>query len=286
MNPPVPTLAELRKKPHWSFSALNTFLNTCSLQWAFRYVWKLPSVSTPAALVFGGVFHSACTFAFRARLAGRDLPVTPALDLFGDLFGQECRTGEIPVQFREDETVDALIRQGQGMLQTLLADPVCRADRIVAVGEVFQVPLPHASGTEPKPLIGEYDLVVQDAEGCTIVDWKTAARRWPEGKADSDLQPTCYLYARSFADDTPTRFRFDVVTKTAKPTVTHLETVRNEDRFLRLEALLQVVTAMVKAEHFLPSEQSWSCSDCQYAEACNTWHRNRARVSVTSNRAA
>ena len=190
------------------------------------------------------------------------------------------------MQFREDETVDTLIRQGQGMLQALLADPMCRADRILAVGEVFQVPLPHAGGTEPKPLIGEYDLVVQDAEGCTIVDWKTAARRWPEGKADSDLQPTCYLYARSFTDGTPTRFRFDVVTKTAKPTVTHLETVRNEDRLLRLEALLQVVSAMVKAEHFLPSEQSWSCSDCQYAEACAAWHRSRARVSVTANRAA
>jgi len=79
MNTPAVTLAELRKRPHWSFSALNTFLNTCSLQWAFRYVWKLPSVSTPAALVFGGVFHSACTFAFRARLAGRELPLTPGV---------------------------------------------------------------------------------------------------------------------------------------------------------------------------------------------------------------
>ena len=76
------------------------------------------------------------------------------------------------------------------------------------------------------------------------------------------------------------------MTKTAKPTVTHLETVRSEDRFLRLEALLQVVSAMIKAEHFLPSEQSWACSDCQYAEACKAWHRNRARVSVTPNRTA
>ena len=286
MNGEPLSLAELRQRPHWSFSALNTFLNTCTLQWAFRYVWKVPPVSTPAALVFGGVFHSACSFAFRARLAGRDLPVTPALDLFGDLFAQECRLAEIPVQFREDETQDALIRQGQGMLQALLTDPVCRTDRILAVGEVFCVPLPQMDGTETKPLIGEYDLVVQDAGGPTIVDWKTAARRWPEGKADSDLQPTCYLYARSFNDDTLTRFRFDVVTKTAKPSVTHLETVRSEDRFLRLEALLGVVSAMVKAEHFLPSEQSWACSDCPYAEACAAWHRDRARVSVTLGKAA
>ena len=43
---------------------------------------------------------------------------------------------------------------------------------------------------------------------------------------------------------------------------------------------------MVKAEHFLPSEQSWACGDCPYAEACAVWHRSRARASVTFNRAA
>ena len=34
-----PDLAQLRKKPHWSFSSLNTFLNICSQQWAYRYVY-------------------------------------------------------------------------------------------------------------------------------------------------------------------------------------------------------------------------------------------------------
>ena len=30
------TLQELRKRPHWSFSSLNSLLNICSLQWRFQ----------------------------------------------------------------------------------------------------------------------------------------------------------------------------------------------------------------------------------------------------------
>lgn len=286
MNTPALSLAELRRTPHWSHSSLNAILNVCSLQWAFRSLWKVPPAFTPASLVFGSMFHSACSFAFRARLAGGDLPVAPVLDLFGDLLAQECRLAEVPVRFRDGDDLDAMVRQGQGMLQALLDDPVCRADRIVAVGEVFSVPLPAGGGTEPKPLIGEFDMVVQRAEGTVIVDWKTAARRWPEGKADLDLQPTCYLYARAFSNPLPARFRFDVVTKTATPAVLHLETTRDEDRFRRLEALVHGVERLVQAEAFLPSEQSFACSDCPYGEACAAWHRCRATRYVTMSRAA
>lgn len=84
----------------------------------------------------------------------------------------------------------------------------------------------------------------------------------------------------------PARLRFDVVTKTATPAVMHLETGRDEDRFRRLEALVEVVERLVRAELFLPSEQSFACSDCPYAEACAAWHRCRARHSVMFSKAA
>ena len=35
------TLLELREEPHWSYSALNTYLNMCSLKFAFQYVYSL-----------------------------------------------------------------------------------------------------------------------------------------------------------------------------------------------------------------------------------------------------
>ena len=32
------TIDELRQEPHWSYSALNTYLNVCQAQYFYRYV--------------------------------------------------------------------------------------------------------------------------------------------------------------------------------------------------------------------------------------------------------
>ena len=32
------TIDELRQEPHWSYSALNTYLNICQAQFMYRYV--------------------------------------------------------------------------------------------------------------------------------------------------------------------------------------------------------------------------------------------------------
>ena len=65
-----------------------------------------------------------------------------------------------------------------------------------------------------------------------------------------------------------------------------LETTRDEDRFRRLEALVGGVEALVRAEAFLPSEQSFACSDCPYGEACKAWHRCRTAHRVSFGTAA
>ena len=56
--------------------------------------------------------------------------------------------------------------------------------------------------------------------------------------------------------------------------------------YRRLEALAEIVERLVRAECFLPAEQSFACGDCPYGEACAAWHRGRARVSVGFGRAA
>ena len=38
------------------------------------------------------------------------------------------------------------------------------------------------------------------------------------------------------------------------------------------------VDAMVKAEHFLPNEQSYFCTNCQFQTACKSWHNNRNKL--------
>ena len=62
---------------------------------------------------------------------------------------------------------------------------------VKSVAESFSIEVPGLS----RPIIGEFDLVVTDGGDETIVDWKTASMKWPNSKADRDLQATSFCYA-------------------------------------------------------------------------------------------
>ena len=47
------TIDELRQEPHWSYSALNTYLNVCQLQYFYRYVEQPEIERTSVCLPFG-----------------------------------------------------------------------------------------------------------------------------------------------------------------------------------------------------------------------------------------
>ena len=55
------TIDELRQEPHWSYSALNTYLNVCQLQYFYRYVEQAEVERTSVCLPFGKAFHAALT---------------------------------------------------------------------------------------------------------------------------------------------------------------------------------------------------------------------------------
>ena len=281
-----PSLASLRRQPHWSFSRINGLVNYCSLAWAFRYVRRLEPRFTPVSLVFGGAFHSALAFHATRRLHGQESTVADCQEVFADLLAENCRREGAPVRFGEGETIDTIIAQGQRMLAAYLAslDP---EEEIEAVSMPFSVPLMDTSGRLlDKPLIGEFDLVVRKGGIRTVVDWKTSARRWPKGKAESDLQATCYLWSEQQSRHTGSKFRFDVVTKTKLPACERHPATRDDEDFVRLGELVRVLERIVANECFHPQEGGWQCVNCPYAMACKVWHRERARSHVGMGRRA
>jgi len=278
--PDTPSLASLRRQPHWSFSRINGLVNYCSLAWAFRYVHRLKPRFTPVSLVFGSAFHSALAFHATRRLHGQEATVPDCQEVFADLLTENCRREGAPVRFGEGETIGTLITQGQRMLATYLTslDP---EEEVEAVSMPFSVPLMDALGRLlDKPLIGEFDLVVRKGGIRTIVDWKTSARRWPKGKAESDLQATCYLWADQQLRYTGTHFRFDIVTKTKVPVCECHPATRDDEDFVRLGQLVRVLERVVANECFHPQEGGWQCANCPYATACKVWHRERAKSHV------
>jgi len=268
-------LSELRKQPHWSFSSLNSFINICSLQWAFRYIYKLESEQTSVNLIFGTVFHK--TASWMALLRQKDIYVTSeeAMNVFSEIWNIEYKA-EDKLKLSSDE-VNKLNDTGRKMIECLNSKWI--EDNIVSVGKAFSVFFPGTS----KALVGEIDLIVKDEEDNKIlVDWKTSARKWPVDKANKDLQATCFLYAYEQVDPdfsaTDNLFRYDVVTKTKEPSYTQHSTYRTKDDFQRLSQLIRTVERAVKAEVFLPNDSGYFCNGCQYACVCKSWHRNQART--------
>jgi len=155
---------------------------------------------------------------------------------------------------------------------------------VLEMATAFCVPLVSYAGIRlsEKVIVGEYDLVIRDSEGkAVIVDWKSAARKWPAGKADKELQATVYLY--SYCAERHVRldeigFRFDVLTKTKVPSYAQYHTTRKYDDLHRLLWLVQSIEKAIKAEIYIPNSNSFCCGDCVYGSACEEWHRRQSKT--------
>ena len=273
------TLDDYRDREHWSFSALNQFLNICSLQFAFDRVYRLEKAFTPVSLSFGSAFHRAMEWMHLVRKEGGQPQESEARDLFRDLWSRQVSEDK-NIRFDEEITEDTCGAQGADMVAAFLkaVDP---EEQVIAVNEAFAVPLIDAQGTVlEKPMVGEFDCRVSKAGAVTIVDWKTSARRWPKNQAEKSLQPTVYLYGYRQLHAQDVNVRFDVVVKNKTPIVEQHVTTRTLDQFQRMVELVKRVETMVAAEHWLPNEQSFYCAGCPHQEACRAWHREAARVIV------
>ncbi|MDD5699051.1 MAG: PD-(D/E)XK nuclease family protein [Victivallaceae bacterium] len=259
-------LEELRKQPHWSYSALNTYLNVCQLQYYFRYVERAEAERTSACLPFGRAFHAALTAQAWECVMGGSLTREEIVERFVEAF--EVETEAAPnLIYKDGESFDTMIELASKMLDSALAD---WSDHylIKGVAETFVVVVPGLS----KKLIGEFDFVVHDGPDPCIVDWKTSAARWPVGKADRDLQATVFSYAYWKQHGKRPLFRFDVTTKAKTPVCESHYTVRDRQDFERFEFLAGRVEQAVNNGVFLPSETSFACAECPYAKRCRSWH--------------
>ena len=80
------TIDELRQEPHWSYSALNTYLNVCQLQYFYRYVEQPEIERTSVCLPFGKAFHAALTAQAWECLMGNSLTREEIVNLFAESF--------------------------------------------------------------------------------------------------------------------------------------------------------------------------------------------------------
>lgn len=197
------------------------------------------------------------------------MKTTEAKELFEAYFKAEINAAENLV-YKPKEDYDSLLQTGFNMLTASLEN--WQDDFAVkSVAEAFSVNVPGLS----KPLIGEYDMLVEDGNNECIVDWKTSSSKWPTGKADRDLQAAIFCYARMKQTGKTPLFRFDVVTKTKTPCAESHYTERREYDFGRFELLARTIESAVRKGIFLPNETGFSCLECPYKNKCRLWHVRR-----------
>ena len=256
---------ELREKPHWSYTALNTYLNVCPLQYFFRYIEQAEVEQTSACLLFGQAFHAALSQQADVANNGSNLSIENLGDMFDEYFNASVKATD-NVKFKVGEDTDTMSDLARRMFKPVL-DNWNDFYNIRSIAEGFRITVP---GLE-KPLVGEFDLVVNDGREPCIVDWKTSSSRWPSGKADRDLQATVFSYAYNKMHDEIPLFRFDVVTKAKMPTCETYYTMRSQTDFDRFEMLANKVQDAVDKGVFLPNETSFACSECPYKNRCKNW---------------
>ena len=150
------TIDELRQEPHWSYSALNTYLNVCQLQYFYRYVEQPEIERTSVCLPFGKAFHAALTAQAWECLMGSSLTREEIVNLFAESFKIETEATPNLI-YKEGENFDSMIALATRMLDAALAN---WSDfyTIKGVAQAFKIDV---LGLK-KPLIGEWDFLVQD----------------------------------------------------------------------------------------------------------------------------
>ena len=283
MEEPKPTLAQLKEQPHYSYTALNTYINTCQLLYYYRYIEKAEAERTPVALPFGSAFHSVLSEQAQAAKKGNLLTAEEMTDAFATYFQASCKDSA-NIVFKRDENIEDQIATAKRMFEVVNKEWIDYWN-IQSVAEPFRIEMAGLS----KPIIGELDMVItektpfddeNDKGYDTIVDFKTAARMWSDDKPARDLQATVFSYAFEKVHQRRPSFRFDVVTKAKTPTVKHLYTSRDDDSYQRLEKLFLMADKGIQSGVFMPNESSFACSDCPFADHCSGWHCNSVHTAI------
>jgi hypothetical protein len=248
-----------------SQSALNMW-DRCGEQFRRRYIEEDIMPPGIAARIGTGV-HKGAEVNHRAKkITRKDEPLSVVQDAARDGYINACQEG---VYFAPDEVASA---------QKTLADGVDITTNLAKLYYGSLAPKVQPAIVEERlflevdelwlPFSGIVDVYTEDD---WLPDLKTADKKWPNGRADTEIQAT--LYNELVAADTghyPAKISFEVFTK-SKMEHHSFETTRTYDDFAILIEKAKILLKSIKAGVFPPAPPgNWACSSawCGYFFSC------------------
>ena len=259
-------LHALRDAPHTSISAIKSYL-ICPMKHCHRYVLRSESTHRSVNLVLGSAVHEAiAAFYVGLGAAGKAPTEAELLSAFDDAWSRDLER-DPPV--RSDD-IGADKELGVALVKAF-HESAPRPVRIVAVEHPFAIPLRSPSGDETSDqlIVGAIDAVVADEAGqVTLLEAKTAKRRWAAVQLQYDIQPTIYRIAsRELGIAADPALRFDFVLKLKKPVFEPVQVTRTDDDETEALTILWQVCRAVDAGVFY-RVRSWACADCEFGHLC------------------
>jgi len=264
--PPV-TLANLRKQPHISYSAIRSYL-ICPMKFFHSYTAKTEPSHRPIALVLGSAIHEALAV-FYSHLQGTGMKLDEAelLDLFRARIDREL-DAPIPIRLDDDSDGGEMIDQGVAVLQTFWERADC--PQILAVEQAFAVPLydPATGEIFHAPLIGAMDLVVQGPQSPIVVEHKSAAKKYAAWQLEFEVQPSVYKYAAQQIGIGNVELAYQLLIKSKTPSLQYCQIERHDGHIREMLATFSAIVRAVDAGVFYKN-RSWACADCAYRYKCD-----------------
>jgi putative RecB family exonuclease len=168
-----------------SYSQINAYL-TCPLKYKFHYLDQIEPPFVSSALVFGSCIHEAVGAFYQSCLEGDPLSAGQVHDVYRQAW--ENHSKERPIRFFNGDSAETLTTKAKLMLDVFHEsyDPTTQ---IIGIEEPFEVDL----GKRMPPLVGWIDAVELAPDGMvSIVDLKTASKRYSDNTVHSNVQLTCY----------------------------------------------------------------------------------------------
>ncbi len=254
-----------------SASRLNLWLK-CALAFRLRYIDGVESPVSAAQFV-GKRVHAALETYYRHRQLGLALdPENLALridDEWADARHQE------QVLFTDTAEEKTAYQQTQKLVATYLAQVSAAEPRPLAVEAALEAPLvdPNSGEDLGIPLVGILDLVLPEARGPTIADFKTSARGGEPLEVTHEVQLSCYSYLfRRQSAQTEGALEIRNLTKTKTPRIEYYRYgPRDARQRRRLFAVIRAYLDALDSGRYV-FRPGLGCSSCVFRHThCQRW---------------
>jgi putative RecB family exonuclease len=262
----------MRSQDHLSVSAISSYVD-CSLAFKFGRIDRLRPEHEPDAMVFGKAIHAVLAEFYESLLEGNKMRVSDLHEFF-TVHWIDAAHGRDEIVYKTGKDYDTMLLEGKELLTAFYHN--LPEDRSAIIG--VEQPFSYTVENLPIPLIGVYDLVLEDEAGViTIVDHKTTARAYSADEVDKNFQMLVYQMAAKANGfkDREVLLRLDCLVKTKKPKFEQYYTTRSNADEQRALRKIQAVWDGIQKGVFIPNDESWKCSGCVYQNACNEWFEGR-----------